>query len=70
MNGISMIIDRKRLNTGSLIYQPFKSVTAIEFNPHARVTGLDNNNLDVPGRDWIECVQHWSEMITVASENL
>ena len=65
-----MIINRQRLNTGTLIYQPFNSVTAIEFNPHARVTGLDNNDLDVPGCDWIECVQHWSEMITVASENL
>lgn len=45
-------------------------IAAIEFDPHAWVTGLDNNNFNVPGRDRVECVQHWREMITVSSKDL
>ena len=45
-------------------------VTPIEFNPHTGITGFDNNDLDVSSRDRVECVQNWSEMVTVSSEDL
>lgn len=49
---------------------PALDVTPIEFNPHTWITGFDDNDLDISGRDRVECVQNWSEMVTVSSEDL
>ncbi len=49
---------------------PALDVTPIEFNSHTRVTGFDDNDLDICGRDRVEGVHSWSEMVTVSSEDL
>ena len=49
---------------------PALDVTPIEFNPHTRITGFDDNDLDISGRDRVECVQNWSEVVTVSCEDL
>jgi len=49
---------------------PALDVTSIEFNPHTWITGFNDNDLDISGRDRVESVQYWSEMVTVSSEDL
>ena len=54
----------------NIIDVPALDVTPIELNPHTRITGFDDNDLDISGRDRVEGVQNWSEMVTVSSEDL
>lgn len=58
------------LGSLSVIDSPSLDVTSIQFNAHTGITGFANNDFDISGRDRVECVQNWSEMITVPSKGL
>ena len=56
-----------------LVYLPLDislDVASVQLHPHARVAGLDNNNLHVSGSDWVERVEDRCEMVTVSGEDL
>ena len=71
VNAIDLnLIFKKRGVHEWIIDVPALDVTPIELNPHTRITGFDDNDPDISGRDRVEGVQNWSEMITVSSEDL
>ena len=71
VNAIDLnLIFKKRGVHEWIIDVPALDVTPIELNPHTRITGFDDNDPDISGRDRVEGVQNWSEMVTVSSEDL